>query len=260
MASAETSSSFGNNTNLTTFNLSARNKAAEKIIKDYAAGHVALDIAIGAAGFLPIPGIGTMGLLASIAAQVPLVYQPMARQLGVVYSAEPDDVTKGMNIETAVLVGKFDMAVAFGTDFMAEIAKELLPELGLGGLLSAVPFIGGIAAAALDATVAATLTWRVGTMVAIYYQNSENWIDDRRTTYHRAKGMVGGLSPKTEGRVVLDDIPSTNPEVMLKQIAFVENLIQTLRVVTEDKAMIRKALLAKHIPVPLIDAALKHYA
>ena len=163
---------FGNANNLTVFNLSARNREAEKIIKDYATGHVKLDVAIGLAGLIPVPGAGTASLVAAIAAQSPLVYQPMSRKLAAVFCATPNDVTNGMIKDTAVLGGKADIAIAFATDFMAEIAKELLPELGAGLALSAIPFFGGIAAAALDATVAATLTWRVGTMVAIYGSGS----------------------------------------------------------------------------------------
>ena len=251
---------FGDANNLTMFNLSARNREAEKIIKDYATGHVKLDVAIGLAGLIPVPGAGTASLVAAIAAQSPLVYQPMSRKLAAVFCATPDDITNGMIKDTAVLGGKADIAVAFATDFMTEIAKELLPELGVGLALSAIPFVGGIAAAALDATVAATLTWRVGTMVAIYYHNGGSWINDRQTTYHRAKAMIGSLSPETENRVDLDDIPFENPEVMKKHMAFIESIVDTLRSITSDETMIRNTLVTKGIPINLIDLAMKNFA
>jgi uncharacterized protein (DUF697 family) len=52
------------------------------------------------------------------------------------------------------------------------------------------PFVGGLVGAALDYVIATAMTWRVGTMVAIYYQNGGKWVGDRKHTLELAKDMT----------------------------------------------------------------------
>jgi len=251
-------SSLNNSTNISIFNLSERNRQAEQVIRDYARGHAAADIGIGILGTI-VPGATIPALIASIAAQAPAVYQPMTRKLSAIYSAAPDQVTNRVVVEAAVVGGVGDLASEFGREFMGEIALELLGEAGLGAAASAIPFIGGIIAAGLDATIAATLTWRVGTMVAMYHQN-DGWLESRHTTYERAKKMVGGLSPETDNRVNLDDIPSKNQEVLDKQLAVIKELINMMLSVSAGKEQIKAALIERKLPQQLIDLAIKNLA
>jgi hypothetical protein len=226
------------------------------VIGDYARGHAIADVGIGILGSI-IPGAGLAALIASIAAQAPLVYQPMARKLAEVYSAAPDAVTNRLVTETAIVGGLADLGAELATEFMAEIAAELLQEAGLGALASGIPLIGGLVAAGLDATIAATLTWRVGTMVSIYHQNGDSWVKDRHTTYERAKRMVGGLSPGTDDRVKLDEIPFKNKEVLDKQLLVVKSIIDMMLTVNANRDQIKTALRQKQIPEALIELALK---
>ena len=55
--------------------------------------------------------------------------------------------------------------------------------------------------------------------------------------------MVGKLSPVTDDRVNLDDIPLKNQEVLDKQMAVVKELITMMLSVSAGKDQIRTALL-----------------
>jgi uncharacterized protein (DUF697 family) len=154
------------------FKLQTRNELASKIIARYAERHRFMDVFIGAAGLL-IPGGGIIAMIATMAAQAPAVYQPMVKELAQVYGTSPDSVTRGM-VTDATLTGAFadmgnELASEFGQEFLLELIQELWPELGFGAAIGFIPVVGAIAAATLDATFAATLTWEVGVMVAMYF-------------------------------------------------------------------------------------------
>jgi hypothetical protein len=212
-------STFGSE-NVALFNLKERNRIAQGIIRDYAVGHAKADVGIGILGTV-IPGAGMAALLASIAVQGPLVYQPMAKRLAAVYSVSPDEVTEQL-VSNAVFVGGIaDVASELASEFMMEIASELLQEAGLGAAISWIPIFGGVVAAGLDVVIAATLTWRVGTMISIYHQNGGRWVEDRHATYELAHKLVGSLSPATSNRVRLDNISSKIPEVQDRQVSYI---------------------------------------
>jgi hypothetical protein len=234
------------------FHLPERNRQAEKIIADYALGHAAADVAVGILGTF-VPGGGFLSMVASIAAQAPLVYQPMSQKLGLVYQQHPDRVTQGIVQDNAIIGAGLDIAAEFAVEFMTSIAGDLIAELGLGGLATMLPFVGGIAAAGLDAVIATTLTWRVGTMVAIYYQHGGCWIGSRKETYDRAKSMVG--HPSLSARVNLDDVPQANREVVDAQVRFVKQLVGMMHPIASH-SQIRKALTERGVPAKLIDEAL----
>lgn len=169
--------------------LEQRNKAAHQVITSYAVKHAAMDVGIGLAGLIPIPGAATAALISAILAQAPLVYRPMTRELATIYNSSPDAHTDKMVTETVEMGALADV----GVEFIKEIATDLISEAAAGLALTAIPFVGGLLAAGLDATIAATLTWRVGTMIAAYYQNGGEWIKSRKNTYSVASETVGSF-------------------------------------------------------------------
>lgn len=235
------------------FGLEERNEAAHKVITTYAIKHAAMDVSIGIAGFLPIPGAATAALIGAILLQAPLVYGPMTRELATIYNAAPDSQTSKIITETVEMGALADV----GIEFLKEIATDLISEAAAGLALTAIPFVGGLLAAGLDATIAATLTWRVGTMVAAYYQNGGTWIGNRKNTYQLASETVGSFSPKTTDRANLDDFARYNKTVSEKHLNFALSLVEMMKGAALQKDQIRAALKSKQIPPWLIEKALQ---
>jgi uncharacterized protein (DUF697 family) len=238
------------------FGLEARNAQAEKVITDYACGHAAADVAAGIAGLL-VPGGSIIALIGSIAAQAPLVYVPMTEKLAQIYSTRTDSVSNNIIFQSAMGGAGLDAAATFGAEFLTEIAGELLHEVGIGIGLSFLPVIGALTGALLDAAIAVTLTWRVGTTVAMYFQNGEQWLGDRKSTYHAASHMVGRISAKAENRVRLDDVSADTPEIRTRMIGFVAMQVETLMAADATQDMIRRALSKKGVPQWLIAEGLR---
>lgn len=234
------------------FGLEARNVSAHQVITSYAQKHSAMDVGIGLAGLLPIPGAATAALIGAIAAQAPVIYEPMARELAAIYNSSPDAQTRKMVVETVEMGALADV----GIEFLKEIATEVISEVAAGTALTAIPFVGGIAAALLDATIAATLTWRVGTMVAAYYQNGGAWIQNRKHTYELAKGAVEGFNPKTEDRADLNDFARHNKTISEKHLNFAMAMVEMMKSAALSRNQIRSALEAKQVPSWLINQAL----
>lgn len=263
---------ISNPTLITLARLEERNRIARDFISRYAKKHAAIDVAVGAAGLLPLLSIPT--LILAIAAQSPLIYQPLARDLAAVYMAEPDklkeiktDIVQPQSIETA----KFDIAADFGTEFMMQIASDLLTDAGLGVVAAAaIPVMGAAVGAGLDYLIATQMTWRVGTMVSMYFQNGGVWVDNQKHTFEIAKKMAGpmhvGVSDLLNGkfknqtpRVDLNEIRHKVPSVRTNLLANVRRLVSMLRIATGDDR-IREILRSQGIPVDLIDAALAQLA
>lgn len=155
-----------------------------------------------------LPGGGLIAMAGAMAIQAPLVYKPLARDIAKSYLVNTVDseVRAAIN-ETAIEGAEWDLGGAFGIEFFQEILSEILTEIGLGALLGAIPIAGSVAAAFYDRKIAATLTWRVGVSVALYYENGCEWIVDRKTTYAKAHSLVtGGLSAKTTDRCDLNSL------------------------------------------------------
>jgi uncharacterized protein (DUF697 family) len=237
------------------YGLEDRNRLAQAVIRDYAVCHAAADVAVGLAGLL-IPGGGLATMAASIAGQVPLVYRPMAAKISAIYQAEPDEVTDSIVKVGGVIGAGADIAADLVSDFLGEIAGELVQEVGLAAVPSAIPVFGALFAAGLDATIAATLTWRVGTMVSIYWQNGGEWIGSRRNTYEIARRLVGKMSPVVDDRVSLDGIAKSVPDVMRRQADFVKSMVRTLLAAETPRSAIRNILVGQGIPADLVDIAL----
>ncbi|ADW70239.1 hypothetical protein [Granulicella tundricola] len=244
--------------------LASRNLQAKAIIRKFAQRHAVMDVAIGAAGFW---GLAVPALLVAIAAQAPIIYQPMAKELAAIYNVEPDGNT-GLVVSTGVIVGGVaDIAGEFSTEFIGMIAAELITEAGFGVVAGFIPFIGGVVGAALDYIIATAMTWRVGTMVSIYYQNGGKWVGSRKNTYALAKEMTGGLNfgledlaakftgaKKPELNVNFDEIPVKIPQVRDTQTQAAKQMLGVLlKVVTSSQA--RSALRDKGFPEFIIDAA-----
>lgn len=234
------------------FGLEDRNQAAQRMITSYAKKHAAMDVGIGLAGLLPIPGAATAALIGAIAAQAPVIYEPMARELAAIYNSAPDSQTRKMVIETVEVGALADV----GVEFLKEIATEIISEIAAGAVLTAIPFLGGIAAAILDATIAATLTWRVGTMVAAYYQNGGAWIQNRKHTYELASRAVNGFSAQTDHRANLNDFARKDKTISEKHLNFAMVMVEMMKCAALTRDQIRSALEAKQIPSWLIDRAL----
>ena len=130
----------------------------------------------------------------AIVAQGPVVYQPMAQELARVYLANPDGSTAKIALSGTFSTAALDIASEFGTEFMRQIAHEIVMEAGLGVIGSlCIPVLGGIVGAALDYLIANTMTWRVGTMVSMYFQNGSVWLKSREDSYQEAKRLTGGI-------------------------------------------------------------------
>ena len=239
------------------YNLQDRNQQAQKIIQKWAERHRLADVGIGLSGLLPIPGAATAALIGAIAIQGPLIYAPMSKELAVLYKAEVDDHTKRLILDTVVEGAGYDVSIELGVEFMKEIATEIVGELVAGIAVTAIPFVGAIAAAFLDSMVAATLTWRVGTMVSAYYQNGEAWVGNRKETYHVAAKQVGSYSSKVEGRANLDDLSRNNSTIREKQMATVMNFVRMMQKGACSAGQVREALVEGKVPPWILEAVMK---
>jgi hypothetical protein len=248
--------------------LDERNRIARDFITSYANKHAAMDVAVGLVGL--IPGLSIPALAAAIAAQSPVIYQPLARDLAKIYMAEPEqlrgakeDIVHALTVQT----GTLDVAADFGTEFMLQIASELLTEAGWGVLGAMfIPVVGGAVGAGLDYLIATQMTWRVGTMVSMYFQNGGRWVENQRHTFELAKEMTGsihvGVSDLLDGkfknhtpRADLNEIRQAVPAVGQNLLTNVRRLVSMLRGATSDDK-IRDILRSQGIPIDLIDAAL----
>jgi hypothetical protein len=213
-------------------------------------------------------------LVASIAAQSPIIYQPLARELATLYMAAPAAIGRAQNeilSEALIVTGAADIAAEFGTEFMMQIAHEIVTELGIGLLASlAVPAIGAIVGAALDYLIATQMTWRVGTMVSMFFQNGGAWVGNRKSTFDLAKGMTGkitlGLSDvlsgsfkSRTGRVDLNSIPHKVASIRESQLRSVKALLEMMRAAMSHD-QIRAAAKRQGIPIDLIEEALSAFA
>lgn len=237
------------------YRLPERNVRAQHTIEQYAILHSVGDVGAGQG---LVPGGGIAATIGCIAAQGPLVYQPMARDLAKIYQASPDRVTEGIITDAWKIGIMGDIASEFAGQFFAEIDGELAREIGLGGVLGAIPIIGSFVSASIDAVIAATLTWRVDTMISMYYQNGQQWVESRHHTYELTKPMTG-WSPNPSARVRLDGIPEQHSTIRDGQLEAVRLLVETLMSVSADKQQIREALVNKGLPEYLVSEAIRRF-
>lgn len=98
--------------------LRQRNEIARTAIKKYSDRHALMDVTIGGAGFF---GLAIPALVAAIAAQAPVIYQPLARELEQIYNATADEETHAIIRENVVIGGIADIAGEFSTEFIASM-------------------------------------------------------------------------------------------------------------------------------------------
>lgn len=256
-----------NNSAYNTLNrLEERNELARAAIQKWADRHAKMDIAIGAAGIF---GLAIPALVIAIGAQASVIYQPCARELAQIYNSQVDDETRSIVLENLVFNGAADIGAAFGLEFIKSVALELITDAGFGAAAGFIPIIGGVVGAGLDYVIATAMTWRVGTMVAIYYQNGGRWVKDKKYTLELAKQMVGGVSfgladlvARFSGRnrqqleVNLNSIPQEIPDVFQSQIRNLRPVV-SMMLTALSQPQVRALLQGRGVPVSLIDAVLK---
>ena len=269
------------------YNMDERADQATTVISSYVAKHTAMDVAIGILGtFIPFGGLASMGV--SIAAQAPVIYQPMVKDLAKIYSKSPDKTTTGI-VAGAIVVGGIGDAVSeaiseylsseFGQEFLLEILGEIAPELTVGLAAGALPLVGGVVGAALDAILAATLTWQVGTMTSMYFFNGEVWIGGSKLeTRKLVKNIVGFALPpvlpksieyvvnniilknkKVTTKVDIAHVSKQNPEIRDKTVEALRQQIEIARELdpSTSKDKLRALWRTKKIPDYFIEEALK---
>lgn len=249
------------------YDLADRNRRAAEIIQSYAVLHAGTDALLGLGGFLPLPGAAPASMIVALGAQIP-IYRSLAGVLSGIYETPEDTISRrylygGMALDTALTVAAdaatqaaSDLASQFGMAFLAEIGSHLLGEMLLGFCGSFVPILGGFLSMGLDVAIAATMTWRVGTMISIYYQNGGRWVRSRKETYPIAKRLTGGLSVKTVDRVDLNKIPKAAPEVFNHLVEQLMQFVQTHKEVGTPREKVHEMLVRKAFPRELIDEAI----
>lgn len=253
------------------YHLTDKNTQARQIVRDYAARHAAMDVCVGLASLLP--GAGIPAIISAIALQSNLIYKPMARDLAAVYLRETDSYTDLMGNVASVATVALEFGQEFAVEFLTEHARELITEAGLGAVATAIPVAGAAVGATLDYLIAQMMTWRVGTMTAIYFQNGAAWVGDRKSTMEVAKRLTGGLhvgigelmsragrehARANEVRVNFDRIPDNVPEVKKSSVQTLVTLVKGFA----DKlprAAVRSSLIQMGLPDLIIDAALDAY-
>ena len=260
------------------YHLQDRNAEAKRIITEYAIKHATMDVSLGIVGS-PIPGAQLIFTAASVLAATKVIYKPMVEKLGMVYSASPNHITDQYIANATIMTAVGDFAAQFGAEFLAEIAREIMGEVGIGMIPAFIPGISALAGPLLDVIIAVTITWRIGTMTSIYFQNGESWIDDRKTTFEHAKDITriyfpnlyiifrnaidelsrGGnmqsvksnimntVSEDISSKVNLNEISEKVPEVHQKQIDAIKPLMQLCKELGLDFQQTKDKLLAKGI-------------
>jgi hypothetical protein len=235
----------------------AKRTDTEALIRSYAHGHALMDVGIGLAGFIPVPGAGLAAMVATIAAQAPAVYQPMAREIAGIYGRSAGKVEVSEVARGAVSGGVRDVAVDFGVDFFTEIAGELIRELGLGSVLSVIPVLGGFVGMYLDVTIAWTMTWRVGLMLALYHENGGSWIVSRKHTYELVRKRIKADRDQGQPAPTIEQMVAGAPSVAASQETSVSLLARVLLEQGISADDVRRSLIKRGIATELVDSVLK---
>jgi hypothetical protein len=237
------------------FHAVTRNQLAERTISRHAAGQAMADLVIGAL----VPGGDRQTKLASIASQVPLIYQPMLKELVIIYTTPPDHFARGMVTQATIvgsslsrtsglayeyLIGEFDRP------FLLEQLHEIWREAGIEGTSGVL--LG------IEATIAATLTWQVGVTTALYFLYGEAWIATKQQTVEQARALTGLPSPEMQERVNLTSIFQRVSHVREKALAALAQRIYHLKKATRSisKDTMLSIFREEGIPDDLIEEAL----
>jgi hypothetical protein len=167
-----------------------RLEQAEAIVKRYVRRNLTAGACIRMAGFFPTPGAATAALCASINSQVPLTYQPLAREIIELYGGD---------------VAAFDPPSEFGIALLSEIGHELFQEHPIGLAASWWPIVGGIAGETLETIIALELTRIVGAMTMLYCENGFAWVGSCAESQQRVRKALK-TSPSRSCRSVALEI------------------------------------------------------
>ena len=213
--------------------LDARNRQSEACLAWHARKHAIQDGASGGASGL-IPFAAPFVAAGQLAMQAKTLYPALARDLTAIYACPEADFREAFRdaktaekriraIKRLIDTHGDDLAqltatlvVALGGDFLVEIARDLLKEAAPATLAAMVPFFGAAAAAALDATLAATMTWRVGSMISLHLQHG-SFVGNRKNTWVLVKTRIVNMEPDWERPQTLTrlrhDIPSVGQKL-----------------------------------------------
>ncbi len=284
--------------------LDERNALAEETIRRYARSHARSDALTGFAGGL-IPGGFVVALVWQLERQFRHLYPAMTKELAAIYNATPDDWTKrvaGRSTFTEgaaetlvqVLVGQVaiqvggELATQMGPDLLHEIAWDVAREGAPGAAGSFVPVIGAGVGAISDVIIAVLMTWRVGAIVSVYFQNGGQYVGgSRKATYDTVKRTIArmpGISKEdvkatgkefqrisrlptgqrvsafrsfqpelermaqTRRPAALQQARSQIPEVQHRLVDYTVQRIHTLMRVTTDREKIKDILTSKEGP------------
>lgn len=215
--------------------LEARNRQAEARLAWHARKHAIQDGASGGMGAL-IPFASPFVAAGQLAAQAKSLYPTLARELTAIYAcpegdfreaykSAQDDERQARAIKRLLEMHKDDLAqltlalvAAFDGEFLIEIARDLAQESAPAALVGMIPFFGAPVAAAFDATLAATMTWRVGSMVALHLQHG-SFVGNRKNSWTLVKNRLVGRSPDWERPQTLTRLRSEIPSVRTKLAA-----------------------------------------
>lgn len=237
----------------------SKSERAKDIIASYARKHVAMDVGLGLFNFF-VPGTKVFTMVASLTAQIPTVFQPMIVDLAKVYSSVPTSYHDRIIVQHAVFEGIAHLLIhQVLLQAAGEIVGEVLQSNGLDFVLSHVPVFGIAAGLSLDATLAATITWRVGIVTSLYMQNDQQFPGGSpKTLYKEAKRLVGPLSSRITNRVN-PLVGYQLPEIKERSLAHIHNCLNLLRAVSPQvsKEELRPILISQFsMPINLVDHAL----
>lgn len=162
--------------------LADRLTSIDAIVAKYMKRHVGMDVGIGVAGLVPLPGAGKAALVVALAAQAPLVYQPMVKQISALYARPPDRYLARLVGTANPIDAGLQLAAEFSAKFLIEQARELLHDNALVLAASWIPLVGGVAAAGVDAIIARKMTIIVASMAVLYHENRAAWLGSKTKT------------------------------------------------------------------------------
>ena len=209
--------------------LEARNRQAEACLAWHARKHAIQDGASGGASAF-IPFAAPFVAAGQLAMQAKTLYPALARDLTAIYGCPQADFREAFRdaqtdekrlraIWKLVSTHGDDLTqlaatitLALGGDFLMDIAGDLMKEAGPATFASFIPIFGAPVAAALDATLAATMTWRVGTMIALHLQHG-SFVGTRRNTWNLVKKRVVSMEKDWERPQTLTRLRRDIPDV-----------------------------------------------
>jgi len=212
-----------------------RHRNVQTLVHKKASNHRFVDGAIGLGSGFVTSWLGPLGTAASTAvtasmilAQTRLVYRPMANEIMDMYSGNTaleteahDEANKYEGEERDRMLRHRAFTALYDTQFLLGMMQDHIHEAVVGSALTAIPIFGAFASATIDVMIAATMTWRVGLMTALYYANLGEWIRTRKETFEFTKKLLP-LSAKSHERVNIGEIVAQESSIVEKHYRVVK--------------------------------------